>query len=83
MPQASITAIAPAIINIGNGDSIRSAKKSRYIFDAKKIFVPFLTTREGGSGVGLALARQVMIAHGGFIRVADNKGGGAVFHLTF
>jgi len=81
VPQASITAIAPAIINIGNGDSIRSAKKSRYIFDAKKIFVPFLTTREGGSGVGLA--RQVMIAHGGFIRVADNKGGGAVFQLTF
>ena len=49
----------------------------------RKIFVPFFTTREGGSGVGLALARQVMIAHGGFIRVADNKGGGAVFQLTF
>jgi two-component system nitrogen regulation sensor histidine kinase NtrY len=51
--------------------------------NAKKIFVPFFTTREGGSGVGLAMARQVMIAHGGFIRVADNKGGGAVFQLTF
>ncbi len=50
---------------------------------AKKIFVPFFTTREDGSGVGLALARQVMIAHGGYIRVADNKGGGAVFRLTF
>jgi len=50
---------------------------------AKKIFVPFFTTREGGSGVGLALARQVMIAHGGFVRVSDNKGGGAVFRLTF
>lgn len=49
----------------------------------KKIFVPFFTTNEGGSGVGLALARQVMIAHGGFVRVADNKGGGAVFRLTF
>lgn len=51
--------------------------------NVRKIFVPFFTTREGGSGVGLALARQVMIAHGGFIRVADNKGGGAVFQLTF
>ena len=50
---------------------------------AKKIFVPFFTTKESGSGVGLALAPQVMIAHGGFIRVADNKGGGAVFRLTF
>ena len=50
---------------------------------ASKIFVPFFTTRRGGSGVGLALARQVMIAHGGFIRVATNKTGGAKFTLTF
>ncbi len=50
---------------------------------AKKIFVPFYTTKEGGSGVGLALARQVMIAHGGFIRVRRNDSGGATFSLTF
>ena len=50
---------------------------------ATKIFVPFFTTREKGSGVGLALARQVMIAHGGFIRVNANDGGGSVFSLTF
>jgi len=50
---------------------------------ATKIFVPFFTTKEGGSGVGLALARQVMIAHGGFIRVNRNEAGGATFSLTF
>jgi len=50
---------------------------------AGKIFVPFFTTRRGGSGVGLALARQVMIAHGGFIRVATRQTGGAKFTLTF
>ena len=50
---------------------------------ATKIFVPFFTTKEGGSGVGLALARQVMIAHGGFIRIATNEQGGATFSLTF
>ena len=49
----------------------------------RKIFVPFFTTKEDGSGVGLALARQVMTAHGGFVRVAQNEGGGAVFTLTF
>ncbi len=49
----------------------------------RKIFVPFFTTRHGGTGVGLALARQVMIAHGGFIRVATNENGGARFSLTF
>jgi nitrogen fixation/metabolism regulation signal transduction histidine kinase len=50
---------------------------------ATKIFVPFFTTREGGSGVGLALARQVMIAHGGFIRLGKNRGAGTEFTLTF
>ena len=49
----------------------------------RKIFVPFFTTKENGSGVGLALARQVMIAHGGFIRVSSNDAGGATFSLTF
>lgn len=50
---------------------------------ATKIFVPFYTTREGGSGVGLALARQVMIAHGGFIRLGKKSAAGTVFTLTF
>jgi nitrogen fixation/metabolism regulation signal transduction histidine kinase len=49
---------------------------------SNKIFVPFFTTKPGGSGVGLALARQVMTAHGGFIRLADGRDG-ATFALTF
>ena len=49
----------------------------------KKVFVPFFTTKEQGSGVGLALARQVMTAHGGFVRVENIEGGGARFTLTF
>ena len=48
----------------------------------RKIFVPFFTTKETGSGVGLALARQVMIAHGGFVRLVSGDGG-ATFVLTF
>ena len=50
---------------------------------ANKVFVPFFTTREGGSGVGLALARQVMIAHGGFIRLGKSASGGAALSLIF
>ena len=49
---------------------------------SRKIFVPFFTTKEQGSGVGLALARQVMTAHGGYIRLAQD-GKGAKFTLTF
>jgi two-component system nitrogen regulation sensor histidine kinase NtrY len=50
---------------------------------SRKIFVPFFTTKTGGSGVGLALARQVMIAHGGFITLGESESGGARFTLTF
>ena len=49
---------------------------------ANRIFVPFFTTKEGGSGVGLALARQVMTAHGGFVRLLESDSG-ARFALTF
>jgi two-component system nitrogen regulation sensor histidine kinase NtrY len=50
---------------------------------SRKIFVPFFTTKAGGSGVGLALARQVMIAHGGYITLSESTAGGAKFSLTF
>lgn len=50
---------------------------------AKQIFVPFFTTKRAGSGVGLALTRQVMIAHGGAVRLSEREGGGAAFSLTF
>lgn len=50
---------------------------------ASKIFVPFYTTRPTGSGVGLALSRQIMIAHGGTISFTNNKQGGACFALAF
>jgi len=50
---------------------------------AAKVFVPFFTTKKEGSGVGLALTRQVMIAHGGHINLTTNKNGGVTFSLTF
>ena len=48
-----------------------------------RIFVPFFTTRREGSGVGLALSRQVMLAHSGAISFANNDRGGARFTLAF
>jgi len=50
---------------------------------ARKVFVPFFTTKEGGSGVGLALTRQVMIAHRGFVTLGESDSGGAKFSLIF
>ena len=36
-----------------------------------------------GAGLGLAIVREIMKAHGGSVTVADNPGGGALFTLAF
>jgi signal transduction histidine kinase len=46
------------------------------------IFIPFYTSRAGGSGIGLSLARQIALAHGGQLDVRPNAGGGAVFEIN-
>ncbi|HUF46864.1 MAG TPA: ATP-binding protein [Vicinamibacterales bacterium] len=43
-----------------------------------RAFEPFFTTREQGTGLGLATCRQVMTRHGGDIRLASEKGRGTV-----
>ncbi|MEJ2443840.1 MAG: ATP-binding protein [Exilibacterium sp.] len=50
---------------------------------ATKIFVPFFTTKKNGSGIGLALTQQIMLAHGGSITHMRNTDGGATFSLMF
>ena len=49
----------------------------------EKIFVPFFTTKEDGSGIGLSLSRQIMRLHGGSLSVRSEEGDGAVFTLRF
>jgi signal transduction histidine kinase len=49
----------------------------------KKIFIPFYTTKEGGSGIGLNFARQIMSLHGGYIRMHSDEGRGSTFVLEF
>jgi two-component system, NtrC family, nitrogen regulation sensor histidine kinase NtrY len=49
----------------------------------ENIFVPFFTTKEHGSGIGLSLARQIMKLHGGTISVFSKPGVETVFHLVF
>jgi C4-dicarboxylate-specific signal transduction histidine kinase len=48
----------------------------------QEIFVPFFTTKEAGSGIGLTLVRQIALAHGGRVEALNRDGGGALFRLT-
>ena len=45
----------------------------------ERIFYPFFTTRDAGTGVGLAEVHKAVASHGGSVEVRDRVGGGAVF----
>ena len=49
----------------------------------ERIFVPFFTTKNNGSGIGLTLCKQIISLHGGQISVQSTAGKGSRFRLSF
>jgi signal transduction histidine kinase len=48
-----------------------------------RVFDPFFTTRDTGSGLGLALTHRIVREHGGDVHVTNAPGGGALFTVSF
>lgn len=48
-----------------------------------KIFVPFFTTRKGGSGIGLSLSREIVKLHQAELRLQTKEGEGSAFSILF
>ncbi len=47
----------------------------------EKIFDPFFTTKAKGTGLGLAVCRQIVNLHGGEIKIESERGKGTAFHI--
>jgi signal transduction histidine kinase len=48
-----------------------------------RIFEPLYTTKTGGTGLGLYIVREILVAHGGGVRVESVEGQGTTFILMF
>jgi signal transduction histidine kinase len=74
--RAGVTAAADglAIEVADSGPGVPEALRER-------IFYPFFTTREDGSGVGLAEAQKIVASHGGVLEHVPREGGGSVFRV--
>ncbi len=59
-----------------NGTPI--SKESR-----EELFVPFFTTKQEGTGIGLSLSNQIMRLHNGSINLTKSDNAGTIFKLTF
>ena len=81
MPDASVKIIAteadgvPYIQVSDNGPGVPETIRD-------EIFLPFYTTKQEGSGIGLCLSRQIMRLHGGDLKLLPINGQGAVFMVT-
>ena len=64
------------------GFSIRDSGPGIPDENLERVFESFFTTKDGGMGIGLAICRSIIKAHGGSIAVSNHPAGGAQFRFT-
>ncbi len=80
-PEAIELAVLPA--QSGYAIEIRDRGPGFSTMALENALVPFFSTKQTGTGLGLTLCREIIEAHGGRVRIANREGGGAVVTLWF
>ena len=75
--SAHITLSEQTVITVSN-DGMPISRESQ-----DEIFVPFFTTKQDGTGIGLSLSRQIMRLHNGTLTLTRSDDKGTVFTLLF
>ena len=60
---------------------LRIADRGAGLGNSNNVFVPFYSTKAGGSGIGLVLSRQIAEAHDGTLHLLNRDGGGCVAEI--
>jgi signal transduction histidine kinase len=71
--RAGAEAVGIAVEDSGTGIDVKALDR---------LFEPLYTTKAEGLGMGLAIARTIVAAHGGRLHASNNAGGGATFQFT-
>jgi signal transduction histidine kinase len=75
--KAEFSTAVPVSITLGDdGPGIAAA-------NAEKIWLPFFSTRDKGTGMGLATVKKLVSALNGDIQLIETKGKGATFRIVF
>jgi signal transduction histidine kinase len=86
LPQSGVSREITIHIGLEGADavSVQVADRGAGIAegDLERVFESFYSTKATGLGVGLAICRKLIEAHGGALRASHNPGGGAVFQFT-
>jgi two-component system nitrogen regulation sensor histidine kinase NtrY len=80
---ADAGSIELAVLPVAQGFSIevRDRGPGFSITALENALIPFYSTKESGTGLGLTLCREIVEAHGGRLRIANRPGGGAMVNL--